>query len=504
MEGRVIYLDPAESPAGACDRLEWARAARVILVFPESLRWDELAFAQVQRAAERVGVLAAVVHPSHEQRAIANEVGLPAFENVESAKALPWRQPDHVSPLQRQAPPRRFAPNSLHRFFPPPIGRARVLARAALAGIALVAVGALLLAWLPSARITLNASSQLVHVIVPVTLDIRAAQVDFDSSVVPAQRIDVIVEEQMSTEATGRKDVPRFKATGKVVFFNLLTIPYVVPTNTVVRTTATNVPIRFLVTQAVEVPPAGRAEAPIEALEPGTQGNVGAGLINRVEGVAALAVTVSNPEPTQGGGNVTVRSVTEADMNRLRAALRRRLLERAEAAMREQPEVINSGLIILPETLFIADVQDETFDRFLTEQADQLTLNMRLQVAGLAVDPRDLNAIARRALERKVPQGFMLLDVIAVDAAVAEEGTGALTQLFVDAQGLAGANIDANEVRRLVRGLTLAEAQVTLLRRFSLTRSPQIEVQPSWFVRLTNRLPWIVTRIEARVLREVQ
>ncbi|MCX7938227.1 MAG: hypothetical protein N2545_02150, partial [Thermoflexales bacterium] len=210
------------------------------------------------------------------------------------------------------------------------------------------------------------------------------------------------------------------------------------------------------------------------------------------------------PEPTQGGGDVTVRSVTEADMNRLRAALRRRLLERAEAAMREQPEVINSGLIILPETLFIADVQDETFDRFLTEQADQLTLNMRLQVAGLAVDPRDLNAIARRALERKVPQGFMLLDVIAVDAAVAEEGTGALTQLFVDAQGLAGANIDANEVRRLVRGLTLAEAQVTLLRRFSLTRSPQIEVQPSWFVRLTNRLPWIVTRIEARVLREVQ
>lgn len=115
-----------------------------------------------------------------------------------------------------------------------------------------------------------------------------------------------------------------------------------------------------------------------------------------------------------------------------------------------------------------------------------------------------MNAIARRALERKVPQGFMLLDVIAVDAAVAEEGSGALTQLFVDAQGLAGANIDANEVRRLVRGLTLAEAQVTLLRRFSLTRSPQIEVQPSWFVRLTNRLPWIVTRIEARVLREVQ
>lgn len=504
MEGKILYLDPNESPAGACDRLEWARAPRAILVMPEALRWDELAFAQVQRFAARLGVTVCVVHPLHEQRTIAHEVGLPVFERLEHAQTSPWWAPEHVSELRRQSKPHRFAPNSLRRFFPPRPRTAQRLGRLALAGVALTAVAALVLAWLPSARITLSASSQPLHAIAVVIADTRAARLDLEGGVIPAQRVDVIVEEQMSTETTGRKDVPRFKATGKVMFSNLLAVPYVVPTNTVVRTTATNIPVRFATTQAVEVPPAGRAEAPIEALEPGVQGNVSAGLINQVEGVPALAVTVINPEPTQGGGNVTVRSVTEADMQRLRIALRRRLLERAEAAMRVQPEVINSNLRVLPETLFIAEVQDETFDHFITEQADQLTLSMRLQVAGLAVDPRDLNAVARHALEKKVPTGFALLAINAIEAVVAEEGSGVLQQLFVDAHGLAGANIDTREVRRLVSGRTPAEAQALLLRSFSLTRNPQIEVHPAWLAQLTNRLPWIAARVEARVVREVQ
>jgi hypothetical protein len=197
-----------------------------------------------------------------------------------------------------------------------------------------------------------------------------------------------------------------------------------------------------------------------------------------------------------------VSAVNEDDYTRLRAALRDKLLVAATEKMKQQREVINSGLFILPETLFIADVQDETYDRFITEQADAVSLNMRLQVAGLAVAPRDLERISRAALLTKVPEGFTLLSVESSRGEVAEEGTGTAVQFFVNARGRAGAEISETEVKRLVRGKTLSEAQSALLQNFALSRNPRIELGPDWLIRLFNRLPYVTLRIDATVERE--
>jgi hypothetical protein len=164
--------------------------------------------------------------------------------------------------------------------------------------------------------------------------------------------------------------------------------------------------------------------------------------------------------------------------------------------------VVNSGLIVLPETLFVADVQDETFDRFITEQADQVSLNMRLQVAGLAVDPRDLDVISREVLKSRVPQGFELLSVQSASGEVAEEGTGNDTVFYVNARGTAGANIDERAVKQLVRGKTPAEAQSALLQNYALVRNPQIITGPDWLMQSVNRLPLVIQRIDTEVKRE--
>ncbi|GIV83628.1 MAG: hypothetical protein KatS3mg052_0635 [Candidatus Roseilinea sp.] len=103
---------------------------------------------------------------------------------------------------------------------------------------------------------------------------------------------------------------------------------------------------------------------------------------------------------------------------------------------------------------------------------------MRLQVAGLAVSPRDLETVAREALKLKTPEDFELLSAEAWRGEVAEEGTGNETLLFVEARGLAGAAIDENAVRRLVRGKTPADAQAALLQNFVLQRNPRIEGRP--------------------------
>ncbi|RMG63796.1 MAG: hypothetical protein D6709_07365 [Chloroflexi bacterium] len=501
MIGRIITLDPADDAPGACDRIEWADADRVALVMPEGMRWRELDFAHVRRAARDYGVEVAVVHPDRAQRMAAREVGLAAFASVNDAINRPWLPDEHVEPIRRLTPPRRFAPDSLQRFFPRR-SRPLMIGRTAVSLVTLAVMAAAALILLPHAKVTLTASSQRISAIVPVTLDTRADRVNLAARTIPATRIDVIVEGRMSTNATGKKSIPSAKARGQVTFTNVLATPFVVPRNTVVRTTATSAPVRFVTLADVEVPPGGRAEVEIEAIEAGPNGNVAVGQINQVEGVPALAVTVFNAAPTGGGGNVILPAVTEEDYRRLRRALRDELLRQAVEKMQRQREIVNDDLIVLPETLFIAERQDETFDRFVTEQADSVTLNMRLQVAGLAVSSRDLETVAREALRLKTPEDFDLLSAEAWLGEVAEEGTGNETLLFVEARGLAGAAIDENVVRRLVRGRTPADAQAALLQNFALKRNPRIEAGPDWLMQFVNRLPLVTLRIETKVERE--
>ena len=508
MIGRIIHLSPEDDAASIRDRLEWANADRIVLVVDGSAGDRKLKPVQteldamlVKRAADQLGAEAAIVSPSLRQRMLARQVGLIAFSRVDDAVRKNWLPPEDVQPIERQTPPRRFQPRSLRRFFPRrnwlSIGVRTLIGLSALA--VLLAAG---LALVPTARITLTASSQSLSTIVPVTLDTQAARPNAANRVVPAQRVDAVVEGHIATPTTGAKDIPRFRANGSVTFFNTLGAPYTVPRNTVVRTSSSSVAVRFATLAPVEVPAGGRASAPVQAIEPGPGGNVPANQINRVEGMPSLAVRVTNPAPTQGGGNQTVRSVTEADYRRARSALRAQLLAEALDKLQQNPDVVSNGWYVVPDTLFIAEVQDETYDRFITEQADEVTLNMRLQAGGLAVSPGDLLEAAREALERKVPEGFSLLSARAERGDVAEEGTGPNTVFYLVAEGVAGAEIDENAVRKAVRGLTPGEAQSTLLQRLSLRGNPQITLEPEWFARWINRLPIISLRIDTQVRRE--
>jgi hypothetical protein len=269
-----------------------------------------------------------------------------------------------------------------------------------------------------------------------------------------------------------------------------------------VRTTSASIAVRFVTQNDVEVPPGGQAQVGIQALDEGPAGNVPANQINMVEGVAGLAVKAINPAATSGGGIVTKRAVTIEDYTHARAVLMDKLLQSALAKMQQDPEVTRNGLYILPNTLFIADVQDETYDRFVTEQADEVRLDMRLQVAGYAVTPADLKSVAQTILTDKVPAGFSLLDYSVERGDVAEEGTGNRIEFFMVAHGVAGAKIDENEVKKLIRGKTVAEAQSVLLQKLSLTGNPIISVEPDWLFNYTNRLPLITLRIQTQVKRE--
>ncbi len=497
MKAKLLHLDPNDDPASARDRIEWAQAPRVALVMPAELVWQSVDYARLQHAAIGLGVELGIVHPLRSQRAVAEEVGLRAFPTPEAAMRQAWPTASRSLPA-RLSLPRRFVPNTLSRFFP-----ARKPLAAGLKGLltlfALFVMlgGAAVLSL--EARVTLAVPISLISETLPFTLDTRSDRVNLNERIIPARRLDVVVEGQLSTPASGRKDIPRFKARGRVVFFNLLTTPYTVLTNTVLRTTATSTPQRFVTLSAVEVPPGGRAEAEVEALEPGVQGNVGALQINLVEGIAAVAVRVANPEPLKGGGDVTVRTVVKEDYKRLEQALRGQLLEKALEQMRQERDVVANGWIILPETLFVADVQEATFNRFLTEQADSVTLTMRLQVTGLAIDPADLQQVGRALLADRTPPGFRLLALNPTRSEAVEQTADNRVQIRLVMQGVVGPAVDQALVRRTVRGKSIEEAASLLERSYPLRRPPSIYVRPEWLYRLLGRLPLATHRIQIQV-----
>jgi hypothetical protein len=224
-----------------------------------------------------------------------------------------------------------------------------------------------------------------------------------------------------------------------------------------------------------------------------------------VEGVAASAVRVINPEPTRGAEARDARVVTQADYDRLRRQLMRQLLDQAYTG--ELSELLEPTEILLRQSLRVEAVPKESYNRFVTEQADTVGLEMQLLVSGLAVDVDNAEAVAYVDLSRRLPPGYALVDAHFELGEVAEEdiGPGRFT-FFVTASGYAAIGLNTDTAVDLVRGKPIAYAREQLLSKFPLAEDPQIVLWPEWPERLEwlERLPFLPLRIRVRVLPQGQ
>jgi len=501
---QIIYLEPAEDILSVRDRVDMAEAKRVLLVIPPyaDVLTRRVDLQVVQRRAARHGVEVALVTSDSDIHSLAREVGLPVFDSVEAGQRRKrWHSPREEEEL---APPRRN-----DEVWTAAAVRGRAQARAArwrwlhyvlafvlmLAVLAVLGAGAALI--VPNAQITLIPSNQPVGTKLNVVVDPNIKAVDYTRLRVPATVVYAEVEGNAQVATSGQKDLPSTRAMGKVVFVNQLSQPVRIGKGTAVRTSAFGTAIRFITMQDVEVPAGlgAQVEAPIEATEVGVNGNVAANLINDVEGVAALAVRVSNPQPTSGGGVRQVPSVTQADKDRLRAALLQQLRQRAAAQMQAK---LGEQEVLLPESLEVAEVLDETFDRFVGEEAPSVGLQISVRVSGLQVGLQDANALVYAALARQVPPGYDLipkgLEFQRVETLAPADKRGNLT-LVMRGIGFAAARLDLQAIREAVAGKPVDEARLALLQSLPLQANPDVQVWPDWF----GRVPYFTFRTQIDV-----
>jgi hypothetical protein len=481
----VIHLQEDDDLAALRSYLRRAQDGRVALVLP----WEARLFSGpldgelVRREAERRGLEVAIVSEDPHHRAMARWAGLPVFASVSRAQAATWRYAER--PSIEPPHPEWWEEKTAS---PPPAPPLPVWARRALRG-ARTAVFALTLLLLlvsayvivPRGSVTLVPASEMVEVIVPVSLSLDAEPVDTVAGIVPARQVGDYFEGYIEVETTGTTAFWSGWATGSVLFTNLLGQEVMAPAGTVVRTSAGGFPVRFTTTEEVVVPALGQAPASIEALDEGLVGNVEANQINRVEGIASLALRVTNPEPTTGGSSQEVRAVSQEDMDRARTLLTEQVLDEAYQGLQEYLEVTE----FMPRQSLEIQASEVSYNRFLTERADTLGLQLRLLVTGLAVDRDNAEAIAYAALGRRLPSGYVLVGADFEIGEVAEEpmAAGDLT-FFVTAVGYTAAEIDLQAVRDAILGRRVEEAAEQLAADLPLAEPARIRVWPEWLGRL--------------------
>lgn len=468
------------------------------------------------RQAHANAVQLALVSRDPDVREQAREVALPVFRSVGKAqKAATWKQPgeETLAPRRERQDNGNISWESYQGYGLPeaPLewqrGRESVLARReqigapanwadrfALIGLVMgvvivVLIGAVLI--VPSAQVTLIPAQQNLTAEFEAIGDLDADIIGLSANTIPVQRHSVTVEGRMQTATSGRRDVPDQPATGEVVFVNLLPQEVPIPEDTIVSTSAA-VPVRFRTTQEIVIPPNERATAPIEALNPGPSGNVGALLINRVEGPAATAVRVFNPDATRGGSVTQAQTVTAADKDQVREQLSQRLVQEGRTALTDR---VPEGFLLIPGTVEFEPVT-ESFDRSVGEQADVLSLLYRLRVSGRTISEEDLDRLGRRALRQQVPSDQTLLEEGQRTELVAGEPINEEEiRITAASHGIVAAEIPGSRVQELARGQPVEEAEAALMERLPLAATPAIEVTPSWW----PRMPYLPLRIFVRV-----
>ncbi|UCC63731.1 MAG: baseplate J/gp47 family protein [Anaerolineae bacterium] len=502
---QVLHLEKDDDIDVIREKLERAQARKVLLVVPHGSRAfkSPLDFRLLRRQAGRQALEVALVSNHPLTRDLAAQEGVRVYGSIWRGKyARHWA-------LRRQRPPRRPKKRRvpLWRRMPSPwrqgSGCGEQFAALMLILATVAAVYGLIFYVVPTASVTLVPATQPIQTEVQVVVSRDVEEVDWTTGHIPAKLIQVQVEDSGEVPTTGKRDAADSLATGSVVFINQLSQPVTVVTDTIVSTSLGTV-IRFRTTEAVELAPAigATAAAPIEALEPGSSGNVDAQLINKVEGAISLQVRVTNPAPTVGGGFRQVGAVTAADKNRLRSLLLQQLQQRALAEMQKE---LGDGEAIVVETVQVDAILAEDYDQFVGEPAEFLGLEMRALVSALAYREDHVRAQAFRALSNAVPDTFSLINGTQTLENVEMAGVlpeGRTVSLTARAGATVVAAIDQAEVHRAVQGKPPELARLALTQTLPLAAPPDIQLGPDWMV----DLGWLerVPQLSLRILVQVQ
>lgn len=480
----VIFLTRHDTIDTACELLRRARpGAQVWMALPWRARYTRelLNLKRLRRIAGDKAVELRLVSRDSRARSLAREAGVAVSASV--PRALKRLEPREIrsSDLSARVVPVTERLSARHLRAPARFNVGRAILGLAFIALLLATMIGVIAVFLPSAEVALEPVSTREQVTFTAQANTRYDRVDHELGLIPLRSVQVIVEGQGETPASGTADVAEGYASGHVVFTNRTNEAVVVPQGTVVRS-GSGETMRFRTTAEVTLPATlfATARAPVEAVEAG-YAMAGAYTLTRVEGALASRIEVMNDTSIGGGGSRRVPIVTYADLDTLRAMLVEQLQRQAYDQLVQQ---LGAGEFVPANTLSI-EVMSLNYDQYVNQQHDVLSGTMRLVVRGSAVNDVHLKQLAWARIVAQAGGDVELIeDTLEMDQVGDIRVEDAWVAMDMRASAAVVSTVDYAALRAHMRGRTPEQAAEWLETNLALASAPRIEVKPEGWPRM--------------------
>jgi hypothetical protein len=493
MKTQIITLETHDDLISVRDRLSWAKTPRILLVWPkfEKVTLRQVDLKILHRHASTLGAQLGLVTRARQVRADAEALGIPVFESTGEAQKVAWPK------LRRKKWRRKNPAKSLHekreqasagREADADAWRTYPATRISAFAVGVLSVLSIVALFIPRAQVSLKSVTDVQSVELAVNASPFIDSV-FITGSVPAREKRIVVDGFQTITVTGEGSVPQSKARGTVEFRNLTQQAVTIPSGTVVSAND----VRFVTTEdgAVDAGVGKTVSLPVQALEGGLAGNVEAETIHTIEGRLGLSISVTNPEPTRGGRELSSVQASDQDRTRVKTLLMRNL---EEAAHEKFLEELNSGDLLFENTMESTQILSEKYDPPPGGVGTKLTLSLQVEYTTHYASASDVTELATLAMNASLPSGF-----VPASGAVTVKP---LTNPFLDEDRILHWNIHAEReivqsfdnlyVTQLVQGLGIQKAQRNLDENLPLASAPQIHLSPPWW----RWVPMLPFRIE--------
>ncbi len=479
--------------------MDWSQTPRVLLEWPDKgkILRNRLDLVLLERYCSTNGSQLALLTKDQLVIDQAEEAGIPVFQIRSEAQLQPWgksfREFIRQEIVLRSQQPREHPiieedeKTGGHQL--PPWGRILIFT---LAVAAVLAIGGTLL---PSATVYLSAVSNKREIIIPIQA-IRDQEGINISGIIPSRVLEIIVEDQISLPATGTLPIPSEYARGEVVFTNLGERSIHIPLNTILSTSQEDSPLFIIVSSGTT--PEGRGaqiSLPIEALEPGILSNLPENTIDRINQDLGAELSVNNPSPTSGGEDIIIPAPSDKDRILANLHLSSALIELAlEGATRQ----LDKGDILLRSRPESSEITLATYQPEIGSAGNTLTLTNISQYNFSYASADDLINLAELVVNALYAGGSFEPAIDSISLSHLSEpvfGTDLIAHWDMQVSWNEYLVFNNQKIIQTVLGKNPADAEKLLKKSLDLDQLPDIQVIPSWWMRIPV-LPFRIKIIE--------
>lgn len=505
MKTQIIQLEAHDDTLSVHDKMDWAQAPRVLLVWPEGEKVfrERLDLILLERYASANGSQLALLTKDPEVKFKADKAGIPIFQTRRDAQLQPWGK--SYREFQRQDLQRykleNPVPVNLDRNPPATRKELPIWARIPIFTIGVLAVLAVASTLLPTAEIIIQPEVNQESLMVPFRADADQEEIGI-SGTVPGRELDILVSAQLSVPASGSVPIPTDYAQGLVVFTNLGQSAITIPSGTILSTRG-NQPVLFHTLKEVTIPPGAGEQlvVEIEAQSPGETGNVAVGQIQLINYQAGAELSVTNPEATSGGSDLLIPAPTQADRTELSRKIDRILEEKA----RQQIQLILQDQdLLLSSHLDDYVVVEESYTPGLEAPGDTLWLERTVQYPVYYASYQDLIALSNQLVQAQYQNsGYQPVQGSIALARVTNPTEDSDLQFSwqMEISWEEVPIINPEDIYPKIQGKTIQQASAILLEDLELKKEPEINTWPDWWDHIPL-LPFRITTTTGENIRE--